>query len=427
MKECRSSNNSPTTYINFVKAGQSKGRKQTGILAGTTDWELLVDLKKQLKFPVEITDTRLRPDIVIWSKSTKKVIIIELTVPWEENIETAHERKMLKYQDLTDECREKGWKIWCMAIEVGVRGFAGQSIWRCCGTLGIIAKRRKDLIKAAEKHAEEASRWIWNKENWQMRPQQLNVEKAKEPVTHTTIQPQRQPKPLKKWKKQLYPINKDTLFFFGYKMKLSNFYPCRFTVQLPPPYEIKVMHSVEQLYMFRKSYYFNDQTTCKEILKTTTALKCKQLGKEINNFVSEEWAKVSEDVMKECVTRKFTSSTNSEELTRYLLNTPKVLVEASPSDEKWGIGFSKTAGPYILKEDWGDGINLLGKLLMELKRYLVEKQALDANFTDTYNFHTIYRKIHRQQIFTYPNNKYKQMDEPKHEPFITYLQTHKLI
>ena len=187
------------------------------------------------------------------------------------------------------------------------------------------------------------------------------------------------------------------------------------------------MHSVEQLYMFRKSHYFNDQTTCKEILKTTNALRCKQLGKEINNFVSEEWAKVSEDVMKECVTRKFTSSNNSEELTRYLLNTPKVLVEASPTDETWGIGFSKTAGPYILKEDWGTGVNLLGKLLMELKRYLIEKQALDANFTDTYNFHTIYRKIHRQQIFTYPNNKYKHMDEPKHEPFVTYLQTHQLI
>ena len=124
---------------------------------------------------------------------------------------------------------------------------------------------------------------------------------------------------------QPYTINKDTSFFFGYKIKLSNFYPCRFAVQLPPPYEIKEMHSVKQLYKFRKSHYFNDKATCKEILKTTNALRCKQLGKETNNFVLEELAKAREDMMKECVARMFTSSNHSEEWTRYLLNIPKVL------------------------------------------------------------------------------------------------------
>ena len=69
----------------------------------TDDWELLVDLKPQLVFPPEITSTSSRPDIVIWSKNAKTVIIIELTIPWEENVEAAHERKMLKYQGLTVE------------------------------------------------------------------------------------------------------------------------------------------------------------------------------------------------------------------------------------------------------------------------------------------------------------------------------------
>ena len=33
------------------------------------------------------------PDLVVWSPEKKRVIIMELTVPWEENIEKAEERK----------------------------------------------------------------------------------------------------------------------------------------------------------------------------------------------------------------------------------------------------------------------------------------------------------------------------------------------
>ncbi len=57
-----------------------------------------VDLGRQLKFPEEIVVTSLRPDIVLWSQATMQVALIELTVPWEERIEEAHERKLGKYQ-----------------------------------------------------------------------------------------------------------------------------------------------------------------------------------------------------------------------------------------------------------------------------------------------------------------------------------------
>ena len=54
-------------FINFVKEGQTKSSKETGILTSADDWELLVDLKPQLLFPPQITATTQRPDIVIWS------------------------------------------------------------------------------------------------------------------------------------------------------------------------------------------------------------------------------------------------------------------------------------------------------------------------------------------------------------------------
>ena len=68
----------------------------------------MADLQTQLVFPPEIAVRRLRPDIVMWSRSTRNLIIIELTVPWEERMEEANERKREKYQDLVDECKEKG-------------------------------------------------------------------------------------------------------------------------------------------------------------------------------------------------------------------------------------------------------------------------------------------------------------------------------
>ncbi|XP_053376493.1 uncharacterized protein LOC128547531 [Mercenaria mercenaria] len=89
-----------TQMEDWLKAGQ-EGRganSASGILGTASDWKLEADLKKQLKFPQEITVTHLRPDVVLWSASTKQVVMVELTVPWEERIEGSFERKLIKYQ-----------------------------------------------------------------------------------------------------------------------------------------------------------------------------------------------------------------------------------------------------------------------------------------------------------------------------------------
>ena len=63
--------------------------------------------------------TTLRPDIVMWSTSTKQLVMIELAVPWEERIEDAYERKKANYQELVEESKAKGWKVWCFPVEGG--------------------------------------------------------------------------------------------------------------------------------------------------------------------------------------------------------------------------------------------------------------------------------------------------------------------
>ena len=104
---------------------------------------MTVDLERQLKIPPHITQTRLRPDIILVSEATKQLLLLELTVPWEERMEEAQKRKREKYQELVEECWRNGWRTRCMAVEVGSRRFTSQA-------------------------AEKASRWLWLKwgEQW---------------------------------------------------------------------------------------------------------------------------------------------------------------------------------------------------------------------------------------------------------------------
>ena len=152
-------------FTTFVRAGQEgpRGKAETGILCTANDWTLLVDTGRQLKFPEEIVVTNKRPDIVVFSRRTKQVVMIELTVPWEERVEESNERKLAKYQPLVDACKAKGWRTWCFAVEVGCRGFVAQSMWRMFGRLGIVGQSRKRTIHTISTETEAASLWIWRR------------------------------------------------------------------------------------------------------------------------------------------------------------------------------------------------------------------------------------------------------------------------
>lgn len=66
------------------------------MLSTAQDWVTTVDLERQVKIPEHITQSRLRPVIILVSESTKHVFLLELTVHWKDRMEEGGERKREK-------------------------------------------------------------------------------------------------------------------------------------------------------------------------------------------------------------------------------------------------------------------------------------------------------------------------------------------
>ena len=153
--------------IEFVKEGEQKAvdrNSQPGsYFDNAKDWKIQVDLKTQVKIPTEIMQTDLRPDIVMSSAETKRLGIIELTVPSEERIEVSGELKRSKYQEIVEEAKSKGWKvrIWC--VEVGCKGFPAASMANLLKDLGLSGTKRNNCLRRIGNAAELASNTLWKR------------------------------------------------------------------------------------------------------------------------------------------------------------------------------------------------------------------------------------------------------------------------
>ena len=106
--------------------------------------------------------TAQHPDMVVVSRSLKTMLLVELTVPWEENMEWAHERKLLRYEQLAQDCKGKGWRCDEFAVKMGCRGFVGKSTVNVLKRLGSGGRRLRSIMKELACTAERCSAGIWN-------------------------------------------------------------------------------------------------------------------------------------------------------------------------------------------------------------------------------------------------------------------------
>ncbi|KAF3388434.1 N-glycosidase [Penicillium rolfsii] len=90
------------------------------------------------------------------------------------------------------------------------------------------------------------------------------------------------------------------------------------------------------------------------------------LGRKIPNFIDKVWEQNRYAIVVEGNYLKFSQNENLKQ--KLFETTNRELVEASPRDRIWGVGFTaKDAGAN--RNNWG--LNLLGKALMETREKLL--------------------------------------------------------
>jgi len=119
---------------------------------------------------------------------------------------------------------------------------------------------------------------------------------------------------------------------------------------------------VEQYMMAAKAMLFSDTVTHHDIMKQTDPRNMKALGRRVKGYNDMEWDYFKENIVFRGLLCKF--SQNPDLRIELLSTGNKMLVEASPYDRVWGIGFGE-AEALANKSKWGE--NLLGKLLTEVK------------------------------------------------------------
>jgi ribA/ribD-fused uncharacterized protein len=130
--------------------------------------------------------------------------------------------------------------------------------------------------------------------------------------------------------------------------------------------------------MHRKALLFApEDTITKKILSAGTPAphprRLRMLGRKVPNFSDDAWVTERYAIVLEGSYLKFTQNEN---LKRQLLNTgTRELVEASPRDRVWGIGFGKDRAGSV-RERWG--LNLLGKALVETRGRIRMEEGIEV-------------------------------------------------
>ena len=155
----------------FVKKGYKKaikvGKKDESWWGESKDHTILVDYRNhQYQIPPEIAASSQRPDMCVYSKATKRVLFMELTSPFEENMNLWSVKKKIRYQQLLLDAQSNGWQTELRTIEVGVRGFVAVQALGFFRRMGFVAKDCNKIRKEISKTAIRCSHFIWlNREN----------------------------------------------------------------------------------------------------------------------------------------------------------------------------------------------------------------------------------------------------------------------
>lgn len=149
------------------------------------------------------------------------------------------------------------------------------------------------------------------------------------------------------------------LFFWG--GPFSNFYPINDDESV----------TSEKFYMLMKATAFHDYESITLISNSTSPREAKKLGRAVKNYNQEIWDEIKFSVMMSAIRLKVSIDRDFKDI--LLASENKILVEASPKDRIWGIGYDESNALDNI-DNWGE--NLLGKALMNIRSELYIKENL---------------------------------------------------
>lgn len=154
-------------------------------------------------------------------------------------------------------------------------------------------------------------------------------------------------------------LNEKYYFFYETKHPFSQWHKSKFQV------DGLTYNSAEQFMMYGKAKLFGDIEIADKIMISKNVREQKSLGRRVKNFDLETWNKNVLDIVYRGNKAKFEQ--NTEYLNLLLSTKGTTIVEASPTDNVWGIGLTADDNDAndILK--W-KGTNWLGIVLTELRQ-----------------------------------------------------------
>ncbi|KAK5674009.1 hypothetical protein LTS10_013230 [Elasticomyces elasticus] len=131
--------------------------------------------------------------------------------------------------------------------------------------------------------------------------------------------------------------------------------------------------TMEQYMMYKKAKLFGDYETM-NMIANTPALhpnEHKKMGRRVRNFDVGEWQRKSLYIV---VIGNYHKFTQNQQLRSLLMSTGRsMLVQASPYDSIWGIGFD-TQNALVNVNKWG--YNRLGSALMIVRNAILNTKEM---------------------------------------------------
>jgi ribA/ribD-fused uncharacterized protein len=171
-------------------------------------------------------------------------------------------------------------------------------------------------------------------------------------------------------------VTESHVFFFGYEgpepeVCFQQWYPSPFADLDSSNGTPLQFGTSEQYMMYAKALLMSDFATAQKILAASGPAEAKALGREVKNFDQGTWERYCDAIVEKGNYSKFSQN---ERLKGILLGTgAREIVETSPNDRFWGIGFD-TENAEGNVGNWGE--NRLGKALMRVRDRL-KREAYD--------------------------------------------------